>query len=320
VSTLNCDSAPWLTVIMPSFCGEMWIHAALRSLETEPTEGVEILLIDSSPTRSTTDIARKFSDRLRIRIFERPDLSSWQAKTNFGVEASRSTHVCWLGVDDLWLRGRAEAAREWIESAPEVPLHLAPSAVIDKDGRRLGVWRCPLPAEGDLRWPFVTERLLVQNFIGAPAPVFRRDAWLACGGVDEALWYTADWDVWLKLSASGHVRYHENITTAFRIHRGSLTTTGSRNVANIGQQMQTVLDRHLRNFSGYSKSFERAARASIIVNTALASASAGDLSGLPAAASAFFRLGPFGMRRYLRDSRIMERVTPRLRAKLGGVF
>jgi hypothetical protein len=265
-------------------------------------------------------MARKYSDRLHIKVFERPDLSSWQAKTNFGVEATQSTHVCWLGVDDLWLPGRAAAARAWIESAPAAPLHLAPSAIIDQDGRRLGVWRCPLPAEGDLRWPFVTERLLVQNFIGAPAPVFRKDAWLACGGLDETLWYTADWDVWLKLAAHGPVRYHDNVTTAFRIHRDSLTATGSRDIAEFGQQMRTVLERHLNDSSGYSRSIERIARASITVNTALALASAGDLSGLPGAAFAFFRLGPFGMRRYLRDSRIMERVAPRLRAKLGGVF
>jgi glycosyltransferase involved in cell wall biosynthesis len=305
---------------MPSFCGEQWIDASLRSLEAELAEGVEILLIDSSPTPDTTNIARTYSDRLRLRVFERPDLSSWQTKTNFGVEASQSTHICWLGVDDLWLPGRAAAARRWIESAPKAPLHLAPSAIIDRDGRSLGVWRCPLPAGGELRWPFVTERLLVQNFIGAPAPVFRKDAWLACGGLDEGLWYTADWDVWLKLTATGPVHYHDDLTTALRIHSGSLTATGSRNVADFEQQMQIVLDRHLHQLSGHSKDVERAARASITVNRALASASAGDLSGLPRAASAIFRLGLAGMRLYLRDSRIIERVTPRLRAKLGGTF
>jgi len=241
-------------------------------------------------------------------------------KTNFGVEVSQSTHICWLGVDDLWLPGRAAAARRWIESAPKAPLHLAPSAIIDRDGRRLGTWRCPLPAETELQWPFVTERLLVQNFIGAPAPVFRKDAWLACGGLDEALWYTADWDVWLKLTATGPVHYHDELTTAFRIHSGSLTATGSRNVADFEQQMRVVLDRHLNQFSGHSKDLERAARASIAVNAALASASAGDLRGLPRAASGILRLGPAGARRYLRDSRIIERVTPRLRAKLTGIF
>src|ERR1035438_6119918 len=76
--------------------------------------------------------------------------------------------------------------RRWLVSWPRA---------IDQDGRKLGVWRCPLPANIELSSNLVMDRLLVQNFIAAPAPVFRRDTWLSCGGLDEKLWYTADWDI-----------------------------------------------------------------------------------------------------------------------------
>ena len=132
---------------------EQWIDASLSSLVAEGAEGIEVILIDSSPTSATRDIARRYSDRLLMRIFERCDLSSWQAKTNIGVELARSSHVCWLGVDDLWLPGRAAAAQTWIDAGPDAPLHLAPSAIIDKDGRKLGVWRCPLPADRERDGP-----------------------------------------------------------------------------------------------------------------------------------------------------------------------
>jgi glycosyltransferase involved in cell wall biosynthesis len=314
------NNRSWITVIMPSYCGEQWIDASLSSLVSEAAEGVEVLVIDSSPTSGTRDIAQKYADRLRLRVLERCDLPSWQTKTNFGVEIAESSHICWLGVDDLWLPGRAAAVRTWIEAAPNAPLHLAPSAIIDKSGRMLGVWRCPLPANSEVQSGLVTERLLVQNFVAAPAPVFRRDAWLGCGGLDENLWYTADWDIWLKLVACGSVHYHDRVTVGFRIHDGSLTVTGSRDTAVFAQQMQIVLDRHLAKLGGRSKGIERAARASITVNVALASASVGDLSGLLRAASQVVRLGPAGLRRYLRDSRIMDRVAPRVRAKLRGAF
>ena len=49
----------------------------------------------------------------------------------------------------------------------------------------------------------VVERLLVQNFISMPAPLFSREAAIRVGGLDEDLWYTADWDFWLKLAAVG---------------------------------------------------------------------------------------------------------------------
>ena len=313
-------TAPWITVIMPSYRGEQWIDASLNSLVCEATEGVEVLVIDGGPTSAARDIARSYADRLRIRVFERGDLHSWQTKTNFGVEMAESSHVCWLGVDDLWLQGRTAEIRAWIEAAPDAPLHLAPSAIVDKDGRRLGVWQCPLPTNVELRPSLVMERLLVQNFVAAPAPVFRRDAWQGCGGLDQNLWYTADWDMWLKLAACGPIYYHNSVTVGLRIHEGSLTVTGSRDTAAFSQQMQTVLDRHLTKFGGRSKAVERAARASIAVNAALSSASAGNPSYLLRAALKVVGLGPVGITRYLRDSRLVERVASRIRAKLTGAF
>ena len=88
-------SAPWLTVIIPSYRGEQWIASALTSLAAEPTDGIEVLVIDSSPTPATRSIAQGYSDRLRLKVFERCDLQSWQQKTNFGVASAESSHVCW---------------------------------------------------------------------------------------------------------------------------------------------------------------------------------------------------------------------------------
>jgi glycosyltransferase involved in cell wall biosynthesis len=323
VSTANNmprAGASWLTVIMPTHCGEDWIDASLGSLAAEQTDGIEVLLLDSSPTSATRDTARTYSDRLDLRIIECRDLPAWTDKTNFGVDIAGSNHICWLHQDDVWLPGRAAAVRAWIDATPEASLHLAPCAIIDRKGRNLGVWRCPLPVNDELPSARVTERLLVQNFIAAPAPVFRKDAWLACGGLDGELWYTADWDIWLKLASSGPVHYHDSVTTGFRIHGGSLTVTGSRNLADFAQQMEIVLERHLPRLGGRAKSVERAGRASIVVNTALASAAAGQPSGLLRAASEVLRLGPAGTYRYLRDSRIMDRMLPRVRAKLEGAF
>jgi glycosyltransferase involved in cell wall biosynthesis len=320
ISGQDVASSPWLSVVIPSYRGEQWIGASLRSIAAEAPHGVEVLLIDSSPTRATLDIAVAYSNRLDLRIFERRDLDSWHTKTNFGVEAAKAAHISWLGVDDIWLPGRVAATRAWIASAPNVPLHLSASDIIDKSGRRLGKWRCPLPPNRELPSSFVRERLLVQNFIAAPSPVFRKDAWLGCGGLDEKLWYTADWDIWLKLALLGPVYYHDVATIGFRIHAGSLTVAGSRNLAAFEQQMQLVLERHLLNLPDGRKDLARVARASIAINTALASASSGDVGGLVRAVSQVLLLGPRGIHNYLRDSRIFERVAPRVRARARGVF
>jgi hypothetical protein len=160
------------------------------------------------------------------------------------------------------------------------------------------------------------ERLLVQNFVAASAPIFRKDAWLACNGLDEKLWYTADWDLWLKLAGLSPIIYRDAVTVGFRIHDQSLTSTGRFNVGEFDHQMRIVLDRHLPRLDSGSSAVEPVARASITVNVAFASGSAANLWGIPRATTEILRLTPGGAHRYLRDSRILERLVPRIRAKL----
>lgn len=320
-SPAGATDKPFLSVVMPIHEGAEWIGATLESLTAEPSDGLEIIVIDSSPTSGTSDIVKQFAHRLPLRLLQRSDLKPWQTKTNLGVELATADHACILHQDDLWLRGRVSAARRWLANAPGATIHLAPTLIIDRHGRRLGRWTCPLPADEMLGGEFVLERLLVQNFVSVPAPIFRRGAWLACGGMDEALWYTPDWDIWAKLVSAGPVVYHDEATTAFRVHGSSLTVTGSNDAAEFRSQMETVLGRHLNRLpAAIQRLMEPAARASINVNVSLAAASGGSLGAILQATRNMLSLGPSGIRRYLRDSRLLERVMPRLRAKLSGAF
>jgi glycosyltransferase involved in cell wall biosynthesis len=306
---------------MPVHCGEAWIVPTLDSLAAEAADDIELLVIDGSPDTGTADIVRRYADKISFEIIPRPDLTNWRTKTNFGVERARASHVCWLHQDDLWLPGRAAAIRKWIGDVPDAVLHLAPTTIIDQSGRALGTWRCPLPADSVAPAGLLMERLLVQNFIAAPTPVFRRDAWLACNGLDVDLWYTGDWDIWLKIASRGRVHYHDTVTAAFRIHGSSMTMTGSRDPADFESQMRIVLDRHVSQLApARSAPIVRAANASIKINVALAAASGGSLGALGKAAGQLFLLGPVGLHRYLRDSRLIERVVPRLRARFSGAL
>jgi GT2 family glycosyltransferase len=311
---------PWLSVIMPTHHGEDWVDASLGSLVEHGAEGIEILVLDSSATGDTLAKVEAFADRLCIRVLDPADRTMWHAKTNLGVQEARADHVCWLHQDDLWLPGRSAAVRRWIDADPGAGLHLANSLIVDRAGRSMGQWSCPLDGEGPVPSDLLLERLLVQNFIAAPVPVYRRDIYLAVGGLDETLWYTADWDLWLKLQAAGTVCFHPEVTAAFRIHGSSLTVSGSRDASDFRDQMEIVLDRHLPRLTQRNKSVRLASRASLEVNTALAAASAGNLSELRSAARALLSLRPSDWVRFLRDSRLFDRLVPRLRARFAGDF
>jgi hypothetical protein len=203
---------------------------------------------------------------------------------------------------------------------PDANMILHPSWYVDGKGRRMGSWRCPLPAyphriDSDL----MLGRLLVQNFISMPAPLFNRVTALKLGGLDENLWYTSDWDFWLKMSSCGKILYYPHPLSAFRLHAGSQTILRSANLPAFKEQQETVLDRHAENLKGHACLKERVRKTAAFsneVNIAIASLVHQKNASVLRLLRLFFALGPPGWHRYFRDSRIFERVTARFRAGL----
>jgi len=313
---------PWLSVILPVYRGEQWLDRTLGSVAPDADAGVEVVIIDSSPTPDTMAIVKNFADRLTLSVIDPAGVDGCSPKMNLGVARARADHVTWLCQDDLWLPGRIAAVRQWIAQRPDAALHLAPSAIIDGADRRLGTWHCPLTeTPAPLDRTMLLERLLVQNFIAVASPVIRRDAWLACGGLDLGLWYTGDWDMWLKLAARGDVVYHDAVTAAFRIHGASATTMRSRDTADFTDQLRVVVERHIDAVPRERRAaVRRLAEASIAVNTALAAAASGHPGKIMSAVGSVLALGPVGAARYLHCSRIVERLMPRVRARLAGAL
>src|SRR5208282_2144591 len=215
-----------------------------------------------------------------IRLLTPGRIGNWVAVSNLGLREATGDWACFLHQDDLWLPGRIARLRGEMESA-EGALILHNAKFVGPVGQEIGPWTCPLP-EGDVPPDQFIERLLIQNFIAIPSPVFRRSAAIGSGGLgglDEALWFAADWDLWLRLGALGPIRFIAETLSAFRVHPASQTAARRLLPNEWEQQLTTVLARHVQNrpaTSKFSVSVERVAMASVAVNSALSAASRGE--------------------------------------------
>jgi glycosyltransferase involved in cell wall biosynthesis len=307
--------APHLSVVMPTYNGEQFVAAALESVLCEHHDGVELVIVDDGSTDRTLDIVRGFAKSHPIRLLTPARLGNWVAATNIGLREALGDWVCLLHQDDLWLPGRLKKLRTEMESSQSA-LIVHNAMYIDPGGRALGPWTCPL-GDGLIPSEEFLERLLVQNFIAINSPVFRRSAVLGSGGMDETLWFSADWDLWLRLGALGPVRFLDETLSAFRVHPASQTAARKLQPNEWEQQLTTVLARHIERWpvSGrLRRSVERVAMTSVAVNSALAAASRGEPVKPATVLFQLLALGPADGYRYLRDSRIVERVRSRLKA------
>ncbi|WP_019507382.1 glycosyltransferase [Pleurocapsa sp. PCC 7319] len=305
---------PWLSVIIPTYNGSKYLAAALNSVVVQQDDGLECVVIDDGSTDDTLAIVASYQDKLNIKLVTKARQGNWVASTNHALSIARGTYACFLHQDDLWLQGRLAIMKSAIATQPNASLYLHDSVFIDRQGKPLGLWQCPLTdQETVISSKAMVEKLLVQNFIAIPAPIFKRQAALDLDGLNRELWYTADWDFWLKLASLGDSYYIPKPLAAFRVHGDSQTIRRSSSVVEFRQQMHSVVNKylHLKPTAGVAK----VAFFSAEVNTTLAAMVHGESTNLFKLATDFMLLGPIGWRRYWQDSRIQERVSARLKAK-----
>ena len=303
-----------LSVVIATYNGEKFIASALRSVRDQYDDGIDIVLIDDGSSDRTIEIITEFSKTLPIRLIRLGRIANWVAATNIGLHEAKGDWACILHQDDLWLPGRIAKLRTEMARAPGAMV-LTDAVFIGPDEEQLGPWTCPL-AQGDVPSHQFVERLLVQNFVAVASPAFRRKAVLDFGGLDESLWFTADWDLWLRLGATGPVRFLPDRLTAFRVHPESQTISRRLARNEWRHQLTTVLNRHLPRWAAEGRrreSVERVAFASVSVNSMLAAASRGEEVQLAPVLIQLLRLGPLGWHRYVRDSRIIQRLKARIK-------
>ena len=311
---------PWLSIIIPTYNGANYLSAALDSIAMQFESGIECIVVDDGSTDTTLAILDSYQTRLPLQVLERNRIGNWVTNTNYGLSVASGDYVCFLHQDDIWLKDRLQIMSKAIASYPEANLYLHSSLFIDTEGNPVGIWQCPLHSYPTVvSAELMMERLLVQNFIAIPAPIFRREVALSIGGLNEKLWYTADWDFWLKLAASGDTIYYPQALAAFRVHPNSQTICRSSSVDNFSRQMRSVFEQHLTTWEtdvNRKLKIRQVALFSTEVNTALAAMVHGEKTNLWKLGRDFVSLTPTGWYRYFRDSRIVERVSARLKAKL----
>lgn len=311
---------PWLTVVMPVYNGERYLSEALQSVALQETDGIELIALDDGSTDRSLEILRGWESRLPLRI-ERPErCGNWVAVTNRGLALGRGEYACFLHQDDVWGADRLRVVRRMIEEVPTTDFVMHATRYIDRRGLPLGRYHPPFrESAADLPALEVLRPFLIQNVLSIPSAVFRRSVALENGGLDERLWYSADWDLWLRLAARGRTRCVARTLADYRLHPHTQTSVRSGDLAEFRRQHELVFDKH---FPAWKESLPDAdqiaacARFSFDVNTALAALASRQKAGLGRLACGIAGLGVRGACRYVRDSRILERMSARLRGRL----
>lgn len=89
---------PLVSVIVPIFNVENYLHDCINSIIRQSYEKLEILLVDDGSTDNSSEIVDSFSDT-RIRVYHRPRGGVSKAR-NFGVDNANGDFLAFIDADD----------------------------------------------------------------------------------------------------------------------------------------------------------------------------------------------------------------------------
>lgn len=225
------NEPPLVTIVTPSLNQGRWIEQAIQSVLDQDYPRIEYLIMEGGSTDATLDVLRRYEGRLTWTSGR--DGGQAQAIAS-GFARTRGEILAWLNADDVYLPGAVRRAVEALGASPEVGLVFGEAEFIDDDGQALGRAAHIGPVDSG-------QLLRLGDCIVQPSTFFRRSAYDAAGSLDPELYWTMDYDLWLRLASTVPTRHLHAVLSRVRCTPTTKTASGgARRLA----EVESVVRRH----------------------------------------------------------------------------
>jgi hypothetical protein len=205
-----------VSIITPSFNQGRFIRQTIESVLNQDYENLEYIVIDGGSTDETLNILREYQDRLKW--ISEPDRGQADA-INKGFKMATGDIVAWLNSDDTYEPGAVSAVIPYFKENPDIALIYGEGNIINKNDEKVSRFENTIPFN---LWVLIH----VWDYIMQPAAFFRKDALEQAGYLDTELYWTMDWDLWLKLAMKHDVLYINTLLANSREYTETKTSTG----------------------------------------------------------------------------------------------
>lgn len=208
---------PRISILTPSYQQADYLEECLLSVQQQQVDGVEHIVMDGGSIDGSRAIIERHAARLAWWCSER-DKGQSEA-INKGLAHASGDVFTWVNSDDALLPGALRTVADAFAADPALLVLSGTLIHRGPDGER--------PFRNIID-PGDPHRLFCDPVINQPAMYFRTEAVRAVGGVDPAIRYVMDLELWWQLLfrfGTEHIRTVPQPLAMFRLHAESKTTT-----------------------------------------------------------------------------------------------
>ena len=224
---------PTISIVIPAHNAGQFLSATLESILAQTVQDWECIVVNDGSTDDTAEIAARHArSDARIRTLSQAKSGASAARNRgFAEMSASSSYVTFMDSDDVWLPDALEALRNEIEAHPDAPAVHGLAEFIDENGqpkdagafadfgrKRLGFDNSRIVEWPESR-PTSFETLLWVNRVFPQGLLLTRKSFFEKAGLfDVSLRLVEDWDMLLRLSRHGDIRFLNRVILLYRRH------------------------------------------------------------------------------------------------------
>jgi hypothetical protein len=232
VKAVSDVSLPTITIVTPSFNQGKYIDRTIQSVLQQNYPKLEYIVIDGGSTDETLSILKRYEGRLRW-ISEKD--SGQSEAINKGFRIAKGEVVAWLNSDDMYLPGALRKVGRYFADHPEVAMVYGEGYMIDeKDAIKS---RFPFTEPKFDLWKLI----YFGDYILQQSTFFWRSIFDEIELLGESLYYTMDWDLFIRIGKRFRVEYIPEYLGAIREHGEAKTSVGG---VRRFEEIKSIIRRH----------------------------------------------------------------------------
>lgn len=191
-----------VSVIVPVYNGVAFLADTLRAVTAQTHPHVELIVVDDESTDDSVAVARASGGDFHLLCQRNAGVSRAR---NAGLAVAQGAYVCFLDQDDIWYPDHLARQLQVFARQPEISAvvspyqHWYPGLTGYSTPAEALPPRPPQETDPDFTG-WVYHQFLRDCWALTSGTLLRRQAVLDCGGFDETLPFSEDWDLWLRLA------------------------------------------------------------------------------------------------------------------------
>jgi glycosyltransferase involved in cell wall biosynthesis len=224
---------PKVSIITPTYNHGNFIEQCILSVKNQTYPDIEHVVIDDGSSDNTAEVLKKYPHLVQRRVGRQEEARSF----NQGFLISTGEIKGWLNSDDFYSPGAVMAAVRFLMRHPGSGGVFGDYNLIDEDGSFIYLRRELNVNHGSLIYLFNTVQ---HNTLFIKRSVFKE-----IGLLDEALNYTMDYDLMLRVSRYFAIPHIPFVMGSFRVHSNSKS---SKHNFEMERELKYVSDKYRKKF------------------------------------------------------------------------